>query len=98
MMEEMARPVFNIWTFLHFLVGFGFGTLGMPAKLAIPTIILWEVIEQTLLVSLQICGPPELLLDSIIDIIVGLIGYVFGLMINKRIKKKSMYKKYIDIF
>lgn len=70
------KPVFNDFTFYHFLIGIGIGLIALNPKMAVGLIVLWEILEQLILVPLGICYPPELLLDSILDIIAALGGYI----------------------
>ena len=70
------KPIVNDFTFYHILFGIGFAILSVRPKTAVFVIILWEVLEQLILVPLGICYPPELLLDSILDIIVALGSYI----------------------
>ena len=95
--EPEVKPAINFWTIAHFATGFTVGFLGMSPKYAIIIVVLWEVVEQGLLVPLGICYPPETLLDSIVDIIFGLIGYGIGLFVHSRVKDSDLYKRYFDI-
>jgi hypothetical protein len=95
--DTELKPPINFWTIAHFATGFTVGFLGMSPKYAIIIVILWEVVEQGLLVPFGIVGPAELLLDSIIDIIFGLIGYGIGLFIHSKVKDTDWYKRYFDI-
>lgn len=70
------RPIINDFTFYHFLLGIGMGLISLRPKMTVAVIILWEILEQLILVPLGICYPPELLLDSVLDIIVALGGYL----------------------
>lgn len=70
------KPIFNDFTIYHFLLGIGMGLIALRPKMVVGIVILWEILEQIILVPLGICYPPELLLDSILDIIVALGGYI----------------------
>lgn len=70
------KPIVNPFTFYHFVLGVIFGLAAIRPREAVGLIIIWEIIEQLWLVPLGVCYPPELLLDSILDIIVALGGYV----------------------
>jgi len=70
------KPIINDFTFYHFLLGIGMGLISLRPKIVVAIVILWEILEQLILVPLGVCYPPELLLDSVLDIIVALSGYV----------------------
>lgn len=70
------KPIVNDFTFYHILFGIGFAILSLKPKTVVFVIILWEILEQLILVPLGICYPPELLLDSVLDIIVALGSYI----------------------
>ena len=69
------RSIINIFTLFHFFIGIAFGVLKVRPSIAVPLIVLWEPLEQWVLVPLRLCWPPEMLFDSLIDILVALIGY-----------------------
>lgn len=69
------RSIINTWTLGHFAIGIVFGLLRVRPSIAVPIIVLWEPLEQWVLVPLRLCWPPEMLFDSLIDILVALIGY-----------------------
>ncbi|MHA1960762.1 MAG: hypothetical protein ACW99U_11050 [Candidatus Thorarchaeota archaeon] len=96
--EPNLRPAVNIYTIAHFLTGLMVGFLGVSAKYAVVIVVLWEVIEQGVLVPLRVTWPPELLLDSIVDIILGLFGYLIGRLIHSKVKDTEWFPKYFDIF
>ena len=98
LLQDEYKPILNPWTLAHFSAGWLCGFLGMPAKMAIPLVILWEVVEQLVLVPLHICWPPELFLDSVVDVFVGLLGYFIGRFIHSKVKDKDWFKENIDIF
>lgn len=72
------KPVVNDFTLYHFLLGVGMGLISLRPKMAVGIVILWEILEQLILVPLGVCYPPELLLDSILDMIVALGGYLIA--------------------
>ena len=77
------KPVFNDYTIYHFLVGVVAGLILLPARFTILGVIVWEIVEQLLLVPLGLCYPPELLLDSVLDIIAALGGYLVARWIRR---------------
>lgn len=73
---EIYKPVFNDFTVYHFLVGVVTGLLFIRPRFVVLGVILWELVEQLVLVPLGVCYPPELLLDSVLDIVAALGGYI----------------------
>jgi len=69
------RPVFNGWTFMHIMTGFLIGWFKIKFRHAVIIIVGWELLEQFILVPLKFAWPPELILDSLLDIVMGLFGY-----------------------
>lgn len=78
------KDVINNYSVWHFLVGVSAGLLLVKPKWAVTGIVMWEIVEQLLLVPFGFCYPPELVVDSVIDIILALMGYlVAGYLLRK---------------
>lgn len=81
-----TRPIINGWSVFHFVIpailGLIIGYIGLPIKKALISglaiLIVFELLEQTIGISTGLANPPELLLDSILDVIIGFIGYSIG--------------------
>ncbi|TET11121.1 MAG: hypothetical protein E3J86_03730 [Candidatus Thorarchaeota archaeon] len=91
------KPPINFWTIAHFATGFVVGFLGISLKYAIIIVIMWEIVEQGVLVPLGITWPPESLLDSFVDIILGMVGYLIGRFVYSKVKDEQWYKRWFDI-
>lgn len=82
----------DMWTPLHFVAGTAIGVIGIRPDIAAPLIIGFEILENQMLGGV---GGGESVANSATDVLVGIMGYVFGLWLaqrlNPQLAKQPMY-------